>query len=501
MQGSADVLLPLSHPAHNTLLSIARQCPEATLRVSPFCHEGGPKLNEVRGWILDLPAGAPASGLPLNCSLFDGVSLVECQCGEPEVLRLLTHPHETRAALGRAIHAIMSAVGGEDRRATWSRCRPTENGVPKSLYSAFMGRENKVSLCSTPDAVPLIDSETWAPELSPDGFLGLYHHWHPARKRLCLYMACQSYLPRACLDFADLLRELPEHCTAHDVLHSEEVQWLRQACSRNRARLIARACEAMGLSCPIMQDYANALQGERMAVVRTETLHHDLLPSTGGGVCVLNYCSSTCHVPNGLLCSMAPAEGLWVFHGERAHQLDNSSVFGLPYARGTLFMPTQAPEVSSSAHQRTRFAFSKSTPDTNAVLRLWEHQHAHTQPLLVLMQQQQLPALLSSSDSAATGDPEIMAAYRLSLRKMRAREQRPATTAIPVASDRCHLLFDEQVLQAMARKGWDRSLGYTHLVPLACGQCHEWWMHKQLQDATQAGEAAHANELAEAGLS
>jgi len=79
-------------------------------------------------------------------------------------------------------------AGDEDRRAEWRRCRPTAHGVPQSLYSAFMGRDNKVTLCSTQDSVALIDSEPWVPELSPEGFVGLYHHWNSAKNRLTLYM-------------------------------------------------------------------------------------------------------------------------------------------------------------------------------------------------------------------------------------------------------------------------------------------------------------------------
>jgi hypothetical protein len=481
LQGSADVLLPLSQAAHSTLLSlIAAGGPNTALRVSPFCHEGGAYLNEVRGWALDLPKGASVVGLPLGYSLFDGVSLVECQCSEAEVLRLLTHPKETRAALGRAIHAVMSRVE-ETRRASWARCRPTENGVPVSLYSAFRARDHRVSLCSTPDAVPLIDSEPWVPELSPDGFLGLYHHWHPTRKRLCLYMACQSYLPRACLELADLVRELPPTCTAHDVLHSDEIQWLRQACARNRARLIASACTAMGLPFPAMRDYHSASPGERMAVVQTETLHQDLLPTEDGGVRVLNYCAQ--HGADGTLCCMAPVEGLWLFHPN-------------PKKRG--LMPTQTPELADSA-PRSRFTFTGAAA-TSPVLCLWDHMRAPSQPLLVLLglnSKQQQPdhhAITQSVESAAT-DPEILAAYRRSVRQLRATTSTPTPTS---TNGRRHLLFDEPVLQAMANKGWDRA--HTQLVPFACGQFHAWAMHRQLQQAAEAGEAAHAGDLASAGL-
>jgi hypothetical protein len=143
----------------------------------------------------------------------------------------------------------------------------------------MLGRDHQVTLCTMPDAIPLIDSEAWVPELSPEGFVGLFHHWHPVRKRLCIYLACQSYLPKACLEFADLVRDLGDSCTAWDILHSEEAQWLRHANARNRARILAIISSEIGLKCPCMFDYCNADQknGCLMAVVTCETLHHDMI--------------------------------------------------------------------------------------------------------------------------------------------------------------------------------------------------------------------------------
>jgi hypothetical protein len=506
LDGKEDVLLPLSQSAKNTLFGMAKQSLSTNLRVSPFCYENMDGAHEVRGWALELDGTTPASLLPMPCSLFDGMSMVECQCGEAEVLNLLTHPEQTRGRLGEAIHGIMSQVE-EPRRATWRRCRPTENGVPQSLYSAFMGRDNRVTLCSTPDNVPLIDSEPWVPELSPEGFLGLYHHWHPTRKRLCLYMVCHSYLPKACLEFADLVRDLGDTCTALDVLHSEEVQWLRQACSRNRARLLSLCCEAMKLRYPAMLDYNSASGGlDRMAVVTTETVHHDLqmLQGTKKSMRLLNYCASTGRAPNGILCCMAPWEGVWVFHGSRGHD----ATFGLPY--GALLMPTMAPQVPQHLHE-TVLAFTTNASHTN--LEVWEHQRLSgrdTHHLLLQQadvelwspwQDQQLLAHGSSNAAElARGeedDPEILAAYRRSISKALTAPSASsaAETSKRQKKRRRYLLFDEQVLQAMAKKGWSRALGYTALVPLACGQCEEWWKHKQQLEAERAGEIAHVMEL------
>jgi hypothetical protein len=489
------VLLPLSQNAKGTLLAIARQAPDSVLRISPFCFENPEGAHEVQGWDLHLPSSTPASMLPLNCCLFDGLSLVECCCEESEVLRLLTQPEDTRARLGEAIHSIMEQVT-EAQRATWRRCRPTENGVPSSLCSAFMGRDNQITLCSTPDgSVPLIDSEPWVPELSPEGFVGLYHHWHPTRKRLCLYAVCQAYLPKACLEFADLVRDLGDTCSAYDVMHSEELQWLRQACARNRARLLAKACDAMGLRCPVMLDYCNAHPRERMAVVATESLHHDIQPIGTNKVRVLNYCASTGKAANGILCSMAPWEGVWVFHGTKCHH----APFGAQY--GSLMLPTTAPQVHCDAHKAhptLTFTSPHTTIDRMEVLHLWDHQrakHPHalspfieegasttTPPLLSL-------AMMPSETEAA--DPEVQAAYKRSIAKRLAAPSAPISSQPTATKSKRYLLFDEQVLHTMSKRGWNRGLGFTPLIPLACGLCEEWWKHKRLTEAQQEGEASH----------
>ena len=505
LDGSKEVLLPLSANAQNTLVNLARQSACQSLKVSPFCHVGD--NSDVRGWVLDMSGETPASVTPLNCSLFDGVSIVECDCTEAEALQRLTKPEQTRAELGMAIHSIMSQVT-EDRRATWRRCRPTENGVPPSLYSAILGRDNKVTLCTTPDAIPLMDSEPWMPELSPEGFIGLFHQWHPVRKRLCLYMACQSYLPKACLEFADLVRDLGDSCTTWDVLHSEEAQWLRQACARNRARLLAMGCEAMGLRYPCMLDYCNAEQGKRMAVVQIETLHHDILmlPGKHQTVRLLNHCAGG-HQES-IICSMAPWEGLWLFRGEK-----NAS---------KLFLPTCTPSFSYvSAHKPKKPASmsllkctftspQKVTADRMEVLHLWEHQKQEAsflqQHCLMVCEEDpqhmgsvmdeglsQLMMMMGSQQAQQEeeDEEEIMLAYKRSIaRRMSSIPARKAQKAQErndiyseeeqqrLTNNKEYLVFDEHILQTMVHRGWNRSLGYTVLMPLAYGQCKDWWKHK-----------------------
>lgn len=395
--GNSRILLPLSQHARNTLLSLARLHPQSSLRISPFCHEHPEGAHEVRGWCLDTPGSAPASCLPINCSMFDGVSVVRCDCSEAEILELLSNADDTRRRLGQAIDSIMTKAGEqEDLRASWRRCRPTLNGTSPSLCSASIvtaqganntNRKAAVNFFNTQECVPIIDSEHWLPELSPEGFIGLYHHWNHhhcetngQRTGLSLYVVCQSYLPKACLEFADMVRDIGDACTASEVYHSEEAYWLRQACARNRCRMIASVCQSMKIRFPAMLDYNACRKGASgktlVALSCVETLHHDIqgivIKEIGHQskerelVRILNFCTAphyhtwsqfTNHNSatsttfsrsdstaggSHSICVMAPWEGVWIFH---ANQLPRCS------ARDqTLFFPSITPKITEQDH-------------------------------------------------------------------------------------------------------------------------------------------------------
>lgn len=443
---SGRVLLPLSQHANNTLLGISRMHPQNVLMVSPFCHEQPEGAHEVRGWCLDTPGNASASSLPVNCSMFDGVSIVKCDCTQSEILQLLSNAEDTRKRLGDAIAHIMQFTVLEETqhlRASWKRCSPMPHGVPQSLCSAVVVGQpteqvesnSRVTFFNAEDCVPLIDSEPWIPELSPDGFVGLYHHWnhddhharaamnqHTSRSDLytktsrgpSLYVVCQSYLPKACLEFADMVRDLGDSCAASEIHHSEEANWLRQACSRNRARVIATVCREMGIKVPLMLDYSAAavcsmsdpscclmseLYASAMmrykAITCIETLHHDMqsvpvksmgshqnqdtmMPSTNSTmntsttdsrelIRILNFCTPSSNTA----CVMAPWDGVWVFHGDSPTQdvynqtptssyqasrgLSTTTTTSLRrYHEGTHFFPTLTPHIAEQDHHSLR---------------------------------------------------------------------------------------------------------------------------------------------------
>ena len=205
-----DVFLPLGAHARSTLQMLGNGG-ACTVRVSPFCHED--VQHQLRGWSVDVASDAPARVLPISFNMFDGVTVVECEMAESELFDVLRNMEEAKRKMGEAVQALMAECV-QEQRATWARCRPSM--FPASLEKASKDKDGTLHFVQDDDSTggtPVIDSESWLPELSPDGFIGLYHHWHRKGResRLCMYVVCQSYLPKACLEFADL---------AHQVLFS-----------------------------------------------------------------------------------------------------------------------------------------------------------------------------------------------------------------------------------------------------------------------------------------
>ncbi len=513
--GNANILLPLSHHAQNTLCSLSSLHSGNTMKLSPFCHEHPEGAHEVRGWSLDTLGSAPACSLPINCSMFDGVSIVKCDCSEVEILQLLSDAEDTRRRLGNAISQIMDHTITDEMnqlRASWRRCRPSTNGTPQSLCSAHVllstnntNGEKQVNFFNTEDCVPLIDSDIWIPELSPEGFIGIYHHWNHAKttndtKGPSLYIICQSYLPTACLEFADMVRDLGDVCTTSDVYHSEEAQWLRHACARNRGRLIAEVCREMKIKFPAMVDYNACKTGERtmIAISTIETLHHDLqsIPiksMMGVGeekelIRLFNFCTSS---PNSA-CVMSPWDGVWVFHGQN-HQSHH-------------FLPSITPKIAeqdraSLKHGKNAsiYMFSTNVPETCDVLDIYlkkeikskkkrkalssgmvKNNNTYALEILGSIEDAQFnsQSMIQDDDIKITQseDADVMLAYNRSVSKMSSLmiDDKGVRNTNVLSKKKTFLYFDEHVLNAMEKHGWTRSNGYTTFIPLACGLCEHW---------------------------
>jgi hypothetical protein len=436
------VLVQLSQRAQSTLASLQERHPQAVLQQSPFCFES--EHGEVRGWALDVPVSAPCSVLPVGSNLGDGVGCFELELTGQQVLEHLCEASRLQANLAKVVKVLCDVDHEEDTRASWWRCSPKEGCSVRILKSASRGADGKVRFVrSEMPEVPVVDSEPWEPELSANGFVGLYHHYdaHACRERL--YLVVSSYLQKACLEFTGMVQELGKVCTVDEVAQSQELHWLRQACKRNRARLAYLIATAMDLPVKVTCDhYASDRRNTRLALAITDTMYTDL-QSVGAMVRVLNHCTNTRDICNGSLCVMAPWEGIWVFHGHNAVPTRASARFGHPY--GHFYLPTHAPKLSEEAMpKQSAYVLTYRRPEVGK-LRLEE-------PPVVTLQ----------------GD---LVSQAMQMREHRRRRREGIRMALlaPQARhrDEAYLRFDESVLQYMVEKGWARSLGYTAMKPLA----------------------------------
>ena len=429
-----------------------------------LCHEDH---GEVRGWVLDVGADAPVEALPVPSNLFHGVTVVRCEATEAEALALMQSGDATRQTLSEVAHAMACVPIAE--QASWERCRPCR--VPSSLFTARRDREGRVTFEDGGHAA-IMDGAAWTPELSPDGFVGLYFLW--SNGRLELYAACQSYLPLACAEFARMAFRLHGRCHARFVAQSEEAQWLRMACARNRARVLAKVCAAVGVRAPLIDDYCG-MDRAPMAMALGETLHHDLLPLRDGRVRVLNYCCVADERGESTLCCMAPWEGLWLVRG----------------GTGGEFCPTATPRLGARVRP---FSFASAPPRDSRVMCDWKDEDDEADVLLSRMALSTREGLCVAQEEAGDdaqaekkakrGDHNnnevddadmVRAAYRRALLLHPPVAEAPTmlmheattttttTTSTLAAASELHpqyMLFDESVVR---RLGWTR--GVVRLLP------------------------------------
>ena len=475
-----ETILPLSESALATLDGFSSS--SLGVRLSPMCHEAHDSQREVRGWVLDLASGTRASKLPVPCNLFHGVSIALCDAAEADVLALMRDSEDTRARLALAVQALMQQ---NKKKATWKRCRP--NGVSPSMYSAYKDRDGKIVFASDELQQKVIDSAEWSPEVSPDGFVGFYFRWHEdvmQRSRIQLFVVCQSYLPKACLEFADMVHQVEDACSVDAVCLSEEAQWLRTACSRNRARVIAEVCARMGVRVPTVEDYCAFCPSKTpIALVTTETLHHDMVYATEGKnrkVRIFNYCSPTQSAFNGSVCVMAPWDGIWIFKGAAPHashqQPQYEADFGLPHGKGHVVLPTCSPRVrySSMMMMNHGLTFSSAEPLQCKAFQLWGD---HRDTVAVTFPESYYDGNTSNNHGQGV-DPDVMAAYRRALSRSASASSVLVPNvpgAIPCSTNVSHYLaFDENVLGIMSHLGWNRRQGICKLLPMACALYEHW---------------------------
>ena len=91
-----------------------------------------------------------------------------------------------------------------------------------------------------------------------------------------------------------------------------QAYYLRRINGRNNTRILKMVADEMGLSVPSVVDTC-AYDPYEVAICTTETMINDLHRQKDGRITALVKCVDTTRIENGILCSMHPAEGFWLF--------------------------------------------------------------------------------------------------------------------------------------------------------------------------------------------
>jgi len=519
-----NILLPLSLHGHETLKSLSSldvvesndsnmdQMDQSNveLKPSPFCFEMPDVQKEIRGWVLDVPGTLSASKLPICNQMFHGVSIAVCEIEDDSILCMVQNVDQTKQRLRNSISNLMKKSTKENK-ASWARCRPSVfSGYPPSLMQAVRDKDGSILFekdeRATMHSVPIIESDGWECELSPDGFVGFFHVWSHVhnKNKLKLYCVCQSYLPTACQEFMDLVFKIGNHCTSDAVCLSEEMEWLRSCCSRNRARVIYEVCKDMDIKVATVDDYqACQFPGnpKLMAMVTTETLHHDMFTikkKNSNFIRILNYCSETQRSYNGIACVMSPWDGVWVFQGINPflnvakRKICGMEDFGKSFGESVLC--TRTPMISKDKIDKNiGFRFTGQTENENLIsLNVWNDEtacvanNAEKQVSLVDCPSGYGGSGLAGDKTALDTrdlDPIVIDAYQRyvqsGLQKNKKADQgNVGQSSSCRGSDVYYLFFDEHVFQAMVNRGWSRTSEIVKMIPVACGFYEHWLKHQ-----------------------
>jgi hypothetical protein len=178
------------------------------------------------------------------------------------------------------------------------------------------------------------DSTHWDPDLPVS--VGIYHGFvrrfgHQAREHR-VFIICEGGCKRACDEFSNLTLDIAHTgLSAAELCESEEVWWLRKACSRMRAKIVLAVAEAFKLNIPVVADIHAFEDNVKIANCTLETLTHDITCLRTGNVALFNECVDPTTTRNGILLNVNPSEGYLLFKGPakaNSNASDYGSIFG-----------------------------------------------------------------------------------------------------------------------------------------------------------------------------
>ena len=306
-------------------------------------------------------------------------------------------------------------------------------------------------------------------------------------------------------EFYNTVLDCHGYANAKTCVMSEESWWLRRASYRSRCRIIAECAKVFGISVKNIKDIhsfdsavpasASASMAEngdgdssmagstmsggvRMAVPTIDTVTHDMCISStthpNDTVHLFDGCVNINDIRNGILCSMHPSEGYWIFKGaqNRAHGANaygiSWNIFGSPVhkekADKTPNYAIDAMPTSVIKVHHTDLANRKiptTTSSTGSVIT------TTTTPIVTNTVKDRNNAMVKSLQYAVASTTDSHAIVRVSV-----VEKRKNGIEVPPNPERERLyqFFDEEYLSMVSKcMGWPRDRGVVELIPIVVG--------------------------------
>jgi hypothetical protein len=325
---TTHALHPLTQDESTTYHAMLAQDDASEVFIMPtHCIDETGNLNGFR-FVVD--SEADCVQLPITRNIFKGTTSVECDPGDkpihPDVIKLLNDPAAVRATIKGVLIQIATHAPGEllsiDHMPVSTGMEAVDltpddhcTGPQRNKFLLDNLIEDRLGRHSSNERGR--DSHSWKVDLP--SAVGVYHAYvrsrETSKREHKLLIVVSGGCRRASEQFYNMNLDLVGDATAAEVQSCEEAWWLRRASTRSRCRVAKIVAESLNLTVPMTRDTHAFEEGDLIPVYTTNTINHNLSETDNGGIAVFNNCCDTTAVTNGILCTQAQSEGVWLFQG------------------------------------------------------------------------------------------------------------------------------------------------------------------------------------------
>ena len=298
---------PLTKDEQETVDAILAEDPNNDIILGPTHHidENG----SLHGFRVAYAAHTTGVTLPINREMFFGHTVAEAfstQGINPTVLELAADKEKCRSLMLELLQEIDKESRGSEA---------TLYCMPQNIDS-LDSDDHATNRYMYNSEARAIDSKTWVPELPVQ--IGIYHSFvrgfaKDSREHK-IYLSCTGGCTLASESYYNLLLDLGKDIDIDEIVESEETFWLRNAAYRARCRLLYKLAQKFGIALKHITDL-KSYDGAKMALSTTDTVYNNIVRMNSGHVTVFDQCVDTTTTKNGIINTLHPTEGIWIYRG------------------------------------------------------------------------------------------------------------------------------------------------------------------------------------------